>query len=257
MTPPQLLEALGPTRFGGRPNVVLERGAGAAVAVQIEPGEARAAWFEARALLDTTGRWPVALTSWSVHAGTSWSQEAENFLNAAGHAYDDRPSVDEVLARAQSIDLDAVLADLEQEGWTKWLAKEVTGEVRWAAARMDYWFEPMGDQDTAIVFLPAARSAATVAYEPWYAEHPGMPAAALVALLERWNTVYGAEVMAHWGTMLQLRVERPPHDIVQARALAREQLLVAPCTALLPGTHPEVHAEALLHAKAWFLHERP
>jgi len=57
--------------------------------------------------------------------------------------------------------------------------------------------------------------------------------------------------------MLQLWVARPPTDVERARALTREQLLVAPCTALLPGTHPELHAQGLMQAKSWFLHERP
>lgn len=257
MTPQQLLESLASTRFGGRRHVVLERSGGAAVAVQIEPGEARAAWLEARALLDVTGRWPVAVTGWSPDGRESWSQQAGTFLAVEGFADRDRPSATEILAQAQSIDVDAALASLEDGTWTEWLAEPVEGEVSWAAAEMAYWFEPGASQPTAMVFLPTARSAATVAYESWYAENPRLPAAALVALLERWNATYGAEVMAHWGTMLQLRVERPPSDIVQARALAREQLLVAPCTAIMPGTHPEVHAQALLQAKTWFLHERP
>jgi len=38
---------------------------------------------------------------------------------------------------------------------------------------------------------------------------------------------------------------------------AREHLLVALCTAMLSGTHPELHAHALLQPTTWFLHERP
>jgi hypothetical protein len=257
MTPQQLSETLASTRFGGRQHVVLERGGGAAVAVQIDPAEARAAWLEARALLDITGRWPVAVTGWSPDARASWSQQASTFLDPRGYAGEKRSSLEAILEQAESIDLDAALTKLEDDDWNQWLQEEATGEVSWAAAEMAYWFEPGASQPTAMVFLPTARSAATVAYESWYAENPRLPAAALVALLERWNAAYGAEVMAHWGTMLQVRVERPPHDIVQARALAREQLLVAPCTAIMPGTHPEVHAQALLQAKTWFLHERP
>lgn len=256
LTPDELIEALAGTRFAGREHVLLERDGGIAVAVRIYPTEAREAWFEARALVDTTGRWPVAITSWFPHANESWAQQATAFLDAKGNFGSERPSVQNILVEARSIDLDAVLASLEDDTWTEWLADEVVGEVSWAATEMDYWFEPV-NQSTAMVFLPSARSAAAVAYEAWYAENPEVPAAALVALLERWNAAYGAEVMAHWGTMLQLRVERPPSDIAEARALAREQLLVAPCTAIMPGTHPEVHAQALLQAKTWFLHERP
>lgn len=256
MTPDELLLALAATRFAGREHLLLERSGGIAVAVRIDPAEARDAWLEAHALLDTTGRWPVAITSWSPDARGLWSQQVSALLDARGNIGPDRPSVEAILERAGSIDVDAVLAPLERNMWAKWLAKEAKGELSWAASEMDYWFDPT-PQPTAMVFLPSARSAATVAYESWYAEHSELPAAALVALLERWNAEYGAEVMAHWGTMLQLRVAQPPRGIAQARALAREQLLVAPCTAMLPGTHPEMHAQALLQAKTWFLHERP
>lgn len=256
MTPQQLLEALASTRFARREHVLLERSGGVAVAVRIAPAEAREAWLEARGLLDVTGRWPVAMCSWSMDAGASWSQDVNALLDVGGFG-GDRSSVATILEQARSIDLDAVLAAREDDWWTKWNSKELTGEVAWAVNDIESWFEPMKDQHSAMVFLPTAQSAATVVYESWYAESPEKPATALVALLERWNATYGAEVMAHWGTMLQLRIERPPRDIAQARELAREQLLVAPCTAMLHGTHPEHHAEALLQAKSWFLHERP
>ena len=257
MTPQQLLETLASTRFGGRQHVLLERSGGVAVAVQIEPHEARAAWLEARALLDTTGRWPVAMTTWPLGRPDSWLREVSALLDTGGYAHVDRPSVGAILEQAEIIEVDAALAALEDRGWRERVEEVAPGEVDRAVAVMNEWLEPMRTQPTAMVFLPTARTVATVAYEPWYAEDSGMPAAALVALLARWNAEYVAEVMAHWGTMLQLRVERPPTDIDRARALAREQLLVAPCTTLLPGTHPEAHARALLQAKTWFLHERP
>ncbi|MEZ4328554.1 MAG: DUF4253 domain-containing protein [Polyangiales bacterium] len=256
MTPEELLTRLSSTRFAGRPHVVLERSGGAAVAVQLAPDEARDAWLEARALTDATGRWPVAITTWPMKE-PSWEAAVADILSPAAHAGDDRPSVEAILKSAATLDLDAALAELEGNDWEEWLAETPDGDLKWAASAMAYWFDPSPKQPTAMVFLPSPHPWASVAYEPWYAEDAGTPAPVLVALLERWNETYGAEPMAHWGTMLQLRVDRPPTSLDAARALAREQLLVAPCTALLPGTHPERHAEALMQVTTWFLHERP
>ena len=84
MTPQQLLEALASTRFARREHVLLERSGGVAVAVRIAPAEAREAWLEARGLLDVTGRWPVAMCSWSMDAGASWSQDVNALLEVRG-----------------------------------------------------------------------------------------------------------------------------------------------------------------------------
>jgi len=205
-----------------------------------------------------TGRWPLAITTWPQHAPADWQESTQLLLNPEGFSGKKRPSVETILSDASGLDLTAMLAELEQETWADWLADEPDGDVAAAAHAMQYWFEPSEDQPTAMVFLPTPAPWASVAFESWFAEsNPRTGAAELVALLKRWHDEYGAELVAHWGTMLQFRVERPPGDIERARALAREQLLVAPCTALLPGTHPEMHAVALMHAKSWFLHERP
>ena len=254
----ELLTILAVTRFAGRPHALLERSGGVAVAVQIDPSEARDAWTEARALLGATGRWPVAITTWPQQAPADWQASVQQLLDPKGFVGKDRPSVETILRGAVGLDLKAVFAGLEDETWAEMLAEEADGDVAAAAHEMQYWFEPSEDQPTAMMFLPTPAPWASVAFESWYAEDdPQTGAAQLVALLKRWHDAYGAELVAHWGTMLQFHVERPPRDIEQARALAREQLLVAPCTALLPGTHPEMHAAALMRSNSWFLHERP
>ncbi|WP_428268063.1 DUF4253 domain-containing protein [Haliangium sp.] len=68
---------------------------------------------------------------------------------------------------------------------------------------------------------------------------------------------FGAEIVAHYGTMLQLIVSRRPDDIDDAWALAYAQQLVAECTTVLPGISLRDHARALMHADRWFLHQRP
>ena len=81
--------------------------------------------------------------------------------------------------------------------------------------------------------------------------------ALLIALLRSWRERFGAELVAHWGNMLQLVVEHPPTDADTAWELAWEQTLVAPCTIWLPGTPLREYARSLIGANRWFLHERP
>jgi hypothetical protein len=68
---------------------------------------------------------------------------------------------------------------------------------------------------------------------------------------------YGAELVAHFGTMLQFVVSRPPQTLDQAFALAVQQNAVAPCTLALPGVSLREHVRALMCVDKWFLHERP
>ncbi|WP_291467436.1 DUF4253 domain-containing protein [Acidovorax sp.] len=72
-----------------------------------------------------------------------------------------------------------------------------------------------------------------------------------------WRELHGAELWAHYGTMLEFAVGRPPRDFDTALALAREHDLAAPCTLALPGIALRHHALGLVGHGTWFLHERP
>lgn len=113
------------------------------------------------------------------------------------------------------------------------------------------------DPDNAwLVLLPTPHSEEALAYLHWYGMERG-PADGFIALLRRWREQHGAELWAHYGTMLEFAVGQPPGDFDTALALAREHDLAAPCTLALPGIPLRHHALGLVGHGAWFLHERP
>jgi hypothetical protein len=115
------------------------------------------------------------------------------------------------------------------------------------------WFNP---NKTEILLLPCRESWQTLAYYHWYgALRPGTPT--VIQLLKKWQYEYQAELVCHYGTMLQFHVGRPPSTPEQAFQLAWEQAALAECTIVLPGISLRDHARSLLALDRWFLHERP
>ena len=57
----------------------------------------------------------------------------------------------------------------------------------------------------------------------------------MIAILERWETRYGAELVANHGTMLQWIVANPPRTLEECWELTVEHELVAPDTFILPA----------------------
>ncbi len=119
-------------------------------------------------------------------------------------------------------------------------------------ARFD-WFEP---DNAFLLLLPTASSWETLAYLNWYgtSDHGSE---FYIALGKSWETRFGAELIAHYGTMLQCLVARPPRDAQDAWEVAREHDLAAECTLALPGTAVRHYAQGLVGHNRWFLHERP
>ncbi|HIK18118.1 MAG TPA: DUF4253 domain-containing protein [Leptolyngbyaceae cyanobacterium M33_DOE_097] len=100
----------------------------------------------------------------------------------------------------------------------------------------------------------AARS--QLAYLHWFgAWASGTPV--VIGFLKQWHQRYNAELVCHYGTMLQLTVEKRPATPAEAFDLAWQQEALAPCTTLLPGVTLRDHARSLLTVNRWFLHERP
>lgn len=117
------------------------------------------------------------------------------------------------------------------------------------------WFEPRTEIQ-ALVLMPSERGWEVPAYMNWYGSSR-TSSQFVVALLKEWNERYGAELVAHFGTMLQLCTTRRPDTWEEAFHLAWQQHMIAPCTTLLPGVSIRDHARALMHTNQWFLHERP
>jgi hypothetical protein len=117
------------------------------------------------------------------------------------------------------------------------------------------WLELPPTQSVALAFLPSDRSEAAAAYLDFWAasEHPGGHEA-VVRVLQHWRERCGAHVVANWGTVLQLVVERPPAAIQEAFNLAIEHQRVAADT-----SHRSLRSYArwILHAPTWSIHQRP
>ena len=117
------------------------------------------------------------------------------------------------------------------------------------------WYTP-DRQTIPLLLLPTQESWNALAYLHWFgACTVGTPVA--MRFLRQWHQKYGAELVCHYGTMLQLKVQSRPSTPEEAFELAWQQESLAPCTTILPGVSLREHARALLMVDRWFLHERP
>jgi hypothetical protein len=117
------------------------------------------------------------------------------------------------------------------------------------------WFDPK-PLPQALLLMPSPRGWEVPAYISWFGAYL-CNSQFIVALLKEWHCLYGAELVAHFGTMMQFKVARRPQTAEEAFHLAWQQHMVAPCTTILPGVSVRDHARALLHTDKWFLHEKP
>lgn len=129
-------------------------------------------------------------------------------LGATGRAVGSAPDPSEVPA---SIGTEA---DLD-----RWLLRWELDHGSPPRDRVQEWFDPTGFTPLVIrVFHRSAPFAALVIEQWWDSD---MPFA--LAALQRWHRRYGARLIAHFGTMLEILVAECPRDLEQAWALAREQ----------------------------------
>lgn len=164
-------------------------------------------------------------------------------------------------AAAAEIDGKPVTTELEFGRWLlDWERKAAGGDEALVAhagpGAYFEWFEP-GDT-YALCLLPDPRPWAVPAFVEFYgAEGYRDGSAALVNSLRKWHEDFGAEPVAHWGTMLQFIVNRPPLDVDTAWRLATEHDAVGNSTLLPLGVPVRRHALTLINRNRWFLHDRP
>lgn len=156
------------------------------------------------------------------------------------------------------IDTKQISTRMELEKWLfMWELEHISSEQRLASPDLSYlsWYEPR-EQSMALILLPTVNSWDALAYLHWYG---GCAAGSdvAIALLRQWQQHYGAELVCHYGTMLQFDVESIPPTPEAAFTLAWEQEALAPCTTMLSGISLRDHARSLLYTHQWFLHERP
>lgn len=235
--------------------------AAGALALQVKPEQELAAWKYLREQVSTTGRWPLAVGFWGPQeADVEKRLKSEDFFSrwAFEHENDagDARTAQDIVNRAEALDISTALAAREPEK----SLEEVLAEPERPRPQELYvehldWFS-LQDDTRLILLLPTEHGWAAPAYIHWYgAEMSG--SALTVALLRHWQQDYGAELVAHYGTMLQLQVERKPQSYREALELAWQQDTLAPCTLALPGVELYEHAWALMELDRWFLHERP
>jgi hypothetical protein len=274
-----------------------------ALAIQIVPGELDLAWRTARGLLDTTGRWPVAVHCPAVTA--SWHEDMAEadffnrfFYEEAENTADISPRG--VLAAAATADVPAFLArlaeqDAENNPFSQdeidyaleltrsrcdaapgdaWLAGHASDDrfqferllFAWEQAhcaasaltvdtRYQDWMEEATFPST-LLLLPTPNSWDALAYVHYFGASP-LGSEYYIALGRSWQQRFGAELVAHYGTMLQVVAARRPATPEYAMQLAREHDLAALDTLSRPGVSLRDHARYLLDHDRWFLHQRP
>jgi hypothetical protein len=279
--------------LGGRDVRQLSTDWGPVFAIDVGSAELRETWGELRAHLPQLGRWPLATTSWDDGAvdeeifarwlygqednspqavcararsvtlddalrpyrerdkswiAENWERIVEVELRQTHRRLGTSPTLEEVLALdlcPDRVALDRWLLDWEE-------ARQLTRAPD-GGGYLD-WFEP---DNCSLLLLPTAASEEALAYVSFYGgEGPGGHER-WIALLRSWRERYGAEMVACWGTMLQLQVSAPPQTLDEAFELAVEQSLATPCTLALPGVSIRDHARTLMGRREWFIHERP
>ena len=127
------------------------------------------------------------------------------------------------------------------------------GGVRNPGSFRPEWFEP---DHVFLLLLPTASGWESLAYLNWYGTSD-FGSESYIALGRSWQRRFGAELVAHYGTMLQCLVGDPPSDARAAWTVAREHDLAGPCTIGLSGDALRHYAQALVGHERWFLHDRP
>ena len=190
-------------------------------------------------------------------AAEDWDEKLDAMIQyelaITGGIYGVAPSLEEVY-KGLGQETDAITPDQVDRWLLDWEQKQEDHHEDWQSHLE--WYSPQPQDPVALLFLPITCSWDALAYLSWFPTEY-QRSESYIALGRSWQERYGAELVAHYGTMLQCYVSRPPTQIQAAWKLAREQILVAPCTTLLPGIPLRHHALALLNCGRWFLHERP
>ncbi len=171
-------------------------------------------------------------------------------LEETSRCYGNAPTIEDI--QNATINGERIKTRSQLERWLFDWETQQPGDGKPELARQE-WFT---QDPSVLLFLPTSNSWETLAYINWFGTQD-YGSEYYIALGRKWAERYGAELVAHYGTMLEYFVSNPPTTLEDAWELANEQDLVAPCTLLLPGISVRHHARGLLNDDRWFLHERP
>jgi hypothetical protein len=272
--PDQVMVALRGSVLDGQ---VVEEGIGGTLLVaDVDPDRLLDVWRAARSVVARTGRWPVLTGTGELDAEPSVAEVAA--LERAGRTVDpwlvfrrcrDEDPIGEdalgsyvpglfgaeLVARAAAeLDLPTTGPVLERWIWRTLLVDPVLAErAHDSAASLvgtRTWFTPVQVQ---LVLLPTPTQWLAPAWVSYFGALDRQRIEGLAAAIRQWERLWGAELVACWGTMLQFVVARRPALDEQAWQLA-EQILAVGGSLQMP---PWQLAFALTRSDAWFLHDRP
>jgi len=181
-------------------------------------------------------------------------EEIEREVDVTQQNYGTAPTISEVTKALE--DKKPTLPQIESFLF-HWENKHVDARQLEVSADLDSvdWYEP--NSGMGIILLPTLNNWNALAYISFFGAEGVGEAEKVMTVLQSWQQRFGAELVAHYGTMLQFVVQHPPSTLETAFQLAWEQYMIAPCTLELPGITLREHARVLLQTQRWFLHERP
>jgi hypothetical protein len=123
--------------------------------------------------------------------------------------------------------------------------------------RQGDWFDhfPKHSRHIALLLLPTEYGWETLAYLHWYGSG-SITSGGAIAFLKRWYENYQAELICHWGTIIDLKVPKLPQTIQEAFNLAIEHNTFSSYTVSNHGFIREYARELMLRYH-WSFHERP
>ncbi len=149
-----------------------------------------------------------------------------------------------------------IVTEIDFERWLlNWELDNVLPELLLAPRDLPSqdWYRGGSGNSSTLLLLPTSSGWETLAYIGFY----DTLSAHDVSFLKHWHDQYGAELVAHYGTMLQFYVRQKPKTLMEAFELASEHYLFASDTLILPGVSIREHAIALLNLDRWFLRRQP
>jgi len=196
-----------------------------------------------------------ALSRFPDDDSTTLDEELEIGLEGTRSLFGKAPAIDD---RRAFLQRESIADAYALERWLfDWEIRNGNDPLRLPSYGLSHLlWNPMPSDQLVLLLFPSLHGWEIPAYISWFGA-TRCNSQLIVALLHHWHRRYGAELVAHYGTMLQFVVARRPTTAEEALELAWQQYLVAPCTTVLPGVSVRDHARALLHTDRWFLHERP
>ena len=266
---------------------------GSVFAVRLKDVDPFDVWQAARAIVDRTGRWPLLVDLAFSSLGGLKEKLLDGDLDRFPFEDEDgnAQSPAQIIEASKSVDVDAwfeaqgrdfdkfeddydwVVDELESEFGRRPEESELDQSIPFTAHRYERWawdrqreagtlaspeegrlglFEA---QKPALLLMPTAKPWETLAWASWYGAEERH--AEVVAVVREWTERYGAELFAHFTTMLEFTVANPPTEPEDAWQLATRHDLFAPSTLAPPGIAVRQYAQALIGWDRWFLHERP